>query len=492
MVCDYLSIYELINSNDVVSFDIFDTVLFRVFKKPEDLFKLLIDSNNNVSYKTMRMISQSQLDYFCNIYDIYKNKILSHFDAISEINLEHQLTFENIHIKKIYDYAKAHNKIIILVSDMYLPSNVIKSILNKNVPWLSYDEIYVSCDIKRAKCFEDSELSIYPYLIKKYGKKIVHIGDNFLSDYKMPKYFGLDAYHLQYDVYENLLSVHNTLVKSYDFFQKNQVSDEFNIGYKIAGPIFSTILYNILSKISKNKNILYLLCTRDLTIIYELIKKTYPTIENVKLLFISRNAVDGFKNDNIQKQKFKNYFSSLIGDFKCIEIIDIGYNGSTFIKLNNHVDFLSDFNINKVDYFLCIKRTECDIIENNFIKCLYTTNQLENNVECPFIFNCQFCSKLEFIIKYDMNNHIDNYDDIDKYTTKNNHDILYCEYKKGLHCYLIQFLKYIFDGIGQSKIKINLKSRKYITFMQHMFYLLNCTNLDTTYTDTINGNIINI
>lgn len=133
-------IYQMIDRNDVVSFDVFDTVLLRIVKNPEDLFDL-IRNKDDKSYAKIRMLAQSNISEkktFYNLDDIYQMPLINKFDSQVEIGLEHHLTFENIYLKPVYEYAKLHNKTVILVSDMYLPENIIKSILAKNVPWLQY------------------------------------------------------------------------------------------------------------------------------------------------------------------------------------------------------------------------------------------------------------------------------------------------------------------------------------------------------------------
>ena len=85
---------------------------------------------------------------------------------------------------------KKAKKTVILTSDMYLPKTAIIEILDKCGYNKIYDEIYVSNDIKKRKDTKE----IWPFIKNIYdGKKIIHVGDNNLSDVEYPKEFNIST-----------------------------------------------------------------------------------------------------------------------------------------------------------------------------------------------------------------------------------------------------------------------------------------------------------
>ncbi len=73
---------------------------------------------------------------------------------------------------------------------MYLPKKVIVDILNNCGYKDLYDALYLSCDVNKRK---DSK-TMWTFLKKIHPKeKILHLGDNDLSDVQYPKEFGIDT-----------------------------------------------------------------------------------------------------------------------------------------------------------------------------------------------------------------------------------------------------------------------------------------------------------
>lgn len=74
---------------------------------------------------------------------------------------------------------------VIFTSDMYLESDVIRKILEKN-GYTEEDKIYLSSEVKVSK----SKGKLFDYIIKDIDLKpeeIIHIGDNYCSDYQQAK-----------------------------------------------------------------------------------------------------------------------------------------------------------------------------------------------------------------------------------------------------------------------------------------------------------------
>lgn len=88
-------------------------------------------------------------------------------------------------------YARRKGKKILMVSDMYLPRNVIAEILTKLD--IDYDCLYVSNDCGRTK----HDGSMYDYILEDRGiaspQSLLMVGDDRRSDYEMPKRKGISV-----------------------------------------------------------------------------------------------------------------------------------------------------------------------------------------------------------------------------------------------------------------------------------------------------------
>lgn len=187
----------------VISFDIFDTLLVRPVIQPKDIFYLL--SRRKLKYKKnsfmdLRYNAESKVNKSnINIYDIWNSIAKEYNLSVSEkeelFNEEIKLEANMLYSRKIgydlYNFALNLGKRIIFTSDMYLPSSILKDILYKK-GYKTVKQIYVSCECHCRK--ENGEL--YKYVLKSEqvtGKHILHIGDNYNSDYKMAKKAGCRA-----------------------------------------------------------------------------------------------------------------------------------------------------------------------------------------------------------------------------------------------------------------------------------------------------------
>ncbi|EFN9091658.1 hypothetical protein D6P05_27130, partial [Escherichia coli] len=94
----------------------------------------------------------------------------------------------------IFEHAKKLDKKIVLTSDMYLKSDVIEVILQKN-KITGYDKIYLSSEIGLKKKTGD----LFKYVIndnRVNNNEILHIGDNIEGDVRVPSGMGINTYHI--------------------------------------------------------------------------------------------------------------------------------------------------------------------------------------------------------------------------------------------------------------------------------------------------------
>lgn len=191
---------------DVISFDMFDTLILRPFKNPSDVFMLLSSKYNEINFSTIRELAEKEArmeqyeknkTYEVNIYDIYKKmQRYINIDPVKaaevEMNVERDICLSNPYMKQIYDILCEHNKEIIVTTNMYIPAAWIQSILEK-CGYNHFSKIYVSCEYGVDKAgqglFREAAKHISP------TKKVIHIGDNYTADVDAAIKFGWSACH---------------------------------------------------------------------------------------------------------------------------------------------------------------------------------------------------------------------------------------------------------------------------------------------------------
>ena len=190
---------------DVVSFDIFDTLLVRPVMNPKDVFYLIaqkLDEKLGIDFLSMRWNAEDSLaDSYATLEDIYSyikenfklDESVCNLLMAEEVHCERQLLQARADVKKIYQSAVNSGKKIIAVSDMYLPSTILKEFLWEK-GFNKIDTVYVSCEHKARK---DSG-KLFDIVLadeKVAAERIVHVGDNIRSDYELPLQAGIFAIH---------------------------------------------------------------------------------------------------------------------------------------------------------------------------------------------------------------------------------------------------------------------------------------------------------
>ncbi len=199
----------------VVSFDVFDTLLLRPFWKPVDLFKFLdreatglLGAFDEIKFseyrkeaeKKARLIAkQKNLEdvKLTEIYTVLKNEEIfpeSVTDALmaKEMELERRFCYARKSAVELVKYAISKGKRIIAISDMYLPSEFIGQLLEKNEIPLP-ERVFVSCEVGYGKASGKLYDSVLDTL-KIEKSEIVHIGDNIITDVKVPRKKGIKAF----------------------------------------------------------------------------------------------------------------------------------------------------------------------------------------------------------------------------------------------------------------------------------------------------------
>lgn len=295
---------------DYVSFDIFDTLIVRNVLKPEDVFLIVESKYNSLNkkkisnFKINRLLAQRKASLNNNemeeadinlIYkelENYYSKDICRKLLALEKEVEINVCVRNNNIINDY-YAKASSlgKKIIITSDMYLDEETIIKILKKNN--IKYYKLYLSSKYNKRK----SSGTLFDYILKDLNispTKIIHIGDNIISDYLRPKQKKIKAIRIKN---KSNNSFYNKKIKTNEYkllekFISNNIdiNDDyyFNMGYETFGPILYGFA-NYLKENIKNKDKMFFL-SRD----GYLISKAYRLIDKeskTNYFYASRRAL---------------------------------------------------------------------------------------------------------------------------------------------------------------------------------------------------------
>ena len=197
----------LLSGYDAVSFDIFDTLITRKLYAPDDLFYLMADLfekrfGYRVDYIKYRKEAEAKAwkkhGAETNIHHIYAELPqlldLSEQDAAElkklEIDLEYECCIPRRDMLELYRYLRRLRVPIYLVSDMYLPEDVVAELL-KRCGYTDYDRLFLSCELGLRK----DDGTMWTYLKQIWnGRRVIHVGDNLCSDMQYPCDLGMAFY----------------------------------------------------------------------------------------------------------------------------------------------------------------------------------------------------------------------------------------------------------------------------------------------------------
>ncbi|MDE6608082.1 MAG: hypothetical protein K2K54_10060 [Lachnospiraceae bacterium] len=236
---------ERLKGYDLLSFDVFDTLIFRPFAQPADLFFLVGEAFDILDFKNVRTWAEWDARVRCkarnghtevDLKDIWENLEketgLSAKEGMArEEKLEQMLCYANPFMLEVWKRLQCMKKKMIVVSDMYLPKDCIVKIL-ENAGYTGIEKVYLSNEYHKSKAdgslyeevmkdwcktsmqaAEIKQAGIEPIGIKPdmngNGISIVHIGDNPHSDWKMAKKHGMDVLPYQ-NVNKNMSSYRPT------------------------------------------------------------------------------------------------------------------------------------------------------------------------------------------------------------------------------------------------------------------------------------------
>jgi predicted HAD superfamily hydrolase len=308
------SIYLQLHEYDIVSFDVFDTLLFRNVAKPTDIFRVVeLEYNRTfgapVSFCNLRVKAEQKARTSTSEEDIELDEIYQYIqlqlgeevaEKLKQLEIETEKLFIviNPELKKLYDTAKKLGKKIFLISDMYLSESIIRDLLVLN-GISGYDGLFVSGERKASKATGN----MYTYIRKSQNidesVRWLHIGDNEISDYTIPRRHGIDSHLYKKNArtgaaLKNVKLIGDSILYA---LQKNaayDIKDEgywYQFGFNISGPLYAGLLFWLADQVRGKDNIFFM--ARDGYLAYKLyniMKEHVSDLPEAYYLLASRRA----------------------------------------------------------------------------------------------------------------------------------------------------------------------------------------------------------
>jgi len=330
--------HEMIAGENVrlVAFDIFDTLLTRPLLNPDNtkvLIKRRLGKELQSAFESFRAVAEtkarSKHGRDIGIGEIYDEfQVLTGLSAsqVSQVReLEERLELASVsacrEVVELFDFARESGKRVVLISDMFLPVDVINEMLTSN-DIVGWDRLYLS---SVEGCRKDDG-QLYKRLLefeKVSGEQVVMIGDNERSDFQLPsEEFAIQSIHLlsaphlasalphyrwfvspqfladSLDrelsvallVQENLNKIARFDQSDIDLFGK----DPYRLGFNLLGPLLTGFCAWLLNTALKDKTEKLCFLSREgklIKAIYDIWSTTVPDAPRSCYLQLSRRVV---------------------------------------------------------------------------------------------------------------------------------------------------------------------------------------------------------
>lgn len=249
---------ELISQYDVVSLDIFDTLITRCVPVPADIFEIvetIINKTDGIKIPFVEIRKQAEkvvnaangIATYDEIYSEIKKLVSLSDEKIEEIKkIEYKTELELLVARKdmlyFFNNLIKKNKKVVFVSDMYYTSSQLSEILSNCGYCVNGLEFIVSCEWRKAK----QDGSLWEALTKRKGSlKWLHVGDNLIGDMRYPKLYGFDVPGVKFRVYSPLEQfLAHSLSKQLIKYLDGDISEKLVLGRIIAFSVFNNVYFS--------------------------------------------------------------------------------------------------------------------------------------------------------------------------------------------------------------------------------------------------------
>ena len=344
--CSGKKLLEMIAKADVVSFDIFDTLITRTVLSYTDIFELLdihlrekgiiIPDFARLRIHAEKELSKNSAPGIEEIYRFVLKKAGGSFISASELadmewELDKSTVIERKDVCEIFRTAVSDGKEVVITTDSYYSKRQMEKLL-ENLDLTGSEEVLVSCEHGTSKT-----QSLYLVLKEKYnGKKILHIGDDEAADIEKASVNGIDTCRIYSgnDLYDCLggLGLDNEIKTLSDRMkvgmfisnvfnspfwfeedaQRLSVSNASQIGYLFCAPMITDFVLWMRQKAEEQDYTQILFCARDGYLPGKLYREISPDTKSVYFLSSRTAAIRAGMEDekDIEYVDSMKYFGS--------------------------------------------------------------------------------------------------------------------------------------------------------------------------------------
>lgn len=295
---------SVIKKYDYISFDVFDTLIFRTVTKPSDIF-LIVEKLFEKKYDKKLITFHIKRTYAeayarnkekkeINLDDIYREL---DYDVntkrklkVLELNCELDNCMANVPMVELLNCCRKLGKKIIITTDMYLPRVFFERVLGKI--GVNYDKLFISGEFGVTK----RNGGLYEVVLNTLGidsNQIIHIGDDPHNDIDMPSKYGIKSIERLYNDVEiesyldikhhssNIKLNHLNSIFKQTFHNYYHSPSEFRIGYTVYGPFiysFCKWVHHKKSELALDK---LLFLARDGYLLKKVYEAMYPEDQHI-------------------------------------------------------------------------------------------------------------------------------------------------------------------------------------------------------------------
>lgn len=306
----YTDIISTIESADVISFDLFDTLIIRTVMSHTDVIALvfarlkekgiLIENFVNRRIAAEKQLSLDKSPRLTEIYTAaFGNENGINIQEIVDIeyNVDRELLVPRKAVVELINKAHEKKKKLYITTDMYYSKEQIIEIMD-DCGIKAVDDVLVSCEYNTGKTGELFER----LKMTAASENILHIGDDIISDIKSAIEHGIKAFQIfsggeLFDLVggmgllkhtDNLSDrikigmfisdIFNSPFRFEDVERKITANDAFDVGWLFCAPMICDFVQWFGEEIKSRglKNVWF--CARDGYLIQKLFEKYYPNI----------------------------------------------------------------------------------------------------------------------------------------------------------------------------------------------------------------------
>lgn len=303
---------DTLSGYDIISFDIFDTLILRPFDDPTALFFLLGERLKFMDFRRIRIEAEQearQAEYGrTGSYEVSLEAIWNRLEEKTglpagpgmelEMELERRYCYGNPFMLQVFRRLVELGKRIIITSDMYLSREFLQGLLEEK-GFVGAEQIYISNERGGSK-YSGKLYDLVMQDLQAAGKRIVHVGDNERSDVRMAKKHGFvpccyPNVHKKamlfraYDLSPIVGAAYRGIVDSHLYCGLEAFSPEYEYGY-IYGGLFAVGYCHFIHEYCRlhlADKVLFL--SRDGDILRQVYSLLYPG-EDTEYVYWSRKA----------------------------------------------------------------------------------------------------------------------------------------------------------------------------------------------------------